>query len=247
MQTHSTTGNTPTSVATQILNSQNVSPPGSKSKLVRGVGHNDADHPVHTYSWIDGRQKLLWICPFYKTWMDMLDRCYSAKFHERNPTYVGCSVAPVWLSFSAFRSWMLQQDHEGKQLDKDILVKGNKIYSPETCAFTTAKINKFMTDSGASRGEWPIGVSWSNKGGKFVAHCRNPFTGKSEHLGYFTRSSAASEAWRSRKHDHACAYANLQTDQRVAEALRSRYKPKKISQHREPINHAVTATLQEAA
>lgn len=192
-------------------------------KLVHGVGVNDADYPVNTYAVINGRHKRLWRCPIYRSWRDMLNRCYSAKWHDQFPTYTGCTVDPEWHSFMAFRAWMLSQDWEGKQLDKDILFPGNKVYGPDSCVFVSSQLNSFMIDCCAARGKWPIGVCWAERAGKFIALCRNPFTGKRGHLGYFTDPFEAHEAWRAKKHEYACRYADMQTDPRIAEALKSRY------------------------
>lgn len=188
-----------------------------------GVGTNDAGYPVYICERVNGRQRNIWHCPLYRVWVDMLARCYSRREHARRPNYVGCSVAPEWLSFSAFREWMVTQDHEGKHLDKDLLVPGNKMYSPETCVFVSRELNSFMTDHASARGDWPIGVYWYKASGVFRASCCSPSTRKQEHLGQFADPDAAHEAWRARKHQHACAYADQQTDPRIAEALRSRY------------------------
>lgn len=190
----------------------------SRGRIVAGVGINDADYEVSFNT--PGRKV---ICPFYQTWADMIKRCYGAKAQDRNPSYQGCTVAPIWFLFSEFKGWMLQQSYEGKDLDKDILFPGNKIYSPDTCAFVSRNINIFVTDSGSRKGEWPIGVHRQTVGKKFVAQCRDPLTGKGQHLGCFSDPELAHEAWRARKHEHACAYADQQTDPRVAAALRNRY------------------------
>lgn len=195
-----------------------------KEKLVYGVGLNDAGYPVTAYAVIDGRKKRVWMCPFYDAWTGMIERCYSAKFQNSNPAYTCCSVATEWLSFMSFRAWMVRQDHEGKQLDKDILIPGNKVYSPQTCVFVSSQLNSFLADSRAARGEWPIGVCRHKPTGKLAAQCNNPFTGKRGHLGLFTCPDAAREAWRARKHQYACVYADQQTDPRIAAALRSRYE-----------------------
>ena len=123
-----------------------------------------------------------------------------------------------------FRSWMETQDWKGKHLDKDILVQGNKVYSPNTCVFVDSVVNTFLIDSAASRGEWPIGVYWNERNKKFMSRCSNPFTKKQECLGYFHCPDQAHQTWKKRKHELACQLAETQTDQRVAEALRARYK-----------------------
>jgi hypothetical protein len=140
------------------------------------------------------------------------------------PTYVGCSVSPDWLRFSMFLAWMQRQDWQGKQLDKDILIPGNKIYSPDTCVFVPSALNMFLVDTGKTRGDWPLGVSETRRG-RFRATCRNPFTGKTEWLGQFNDPEEAHQSWRARKHQHALRYADQQTDPRIAQALRTRFLP----------------------
>jgi len=199
-----------------------------KSKrLVYGVGINDADYVVERKETIEvnGKQKrrLVWICPYYRTWRDMLQRCYSSKFQEKRPTYKGCSVSEEWLTFSNFRRWMEAQDFEGMQLDKDLLFEGNKVYSAETCVFVTRAVNMFTIDRGNDRGEWLIGVNWDKRRGKFVSKCSNPFTKKQEHLGYFDCELEAHQEWLKRKLDLAHLLAAEQTDKRVAKALTERY------------------------
>ena len=200
----------------------------SKPKLVYGVGINDADYVTHkweTIGYVNGKlkQKRVWECPYYRAWSDMLKRCYSAKTQERQPTYKGCTVSEEWLTFSVFKSWMEQQDWEGKQLDKDILFEGNKIYSAETCVFVTRAVNMFTIDCGVARGEWPVGVYWNKRACKFQAQCRNPFTKKREHLGLFTCPNEAHQAWLKRKLELAHLLASEQSDTRVAKALIERY------------------------
>lgn len=187
------------------------------NKLVYGVGINDADYQVNKTARGAG-----W-CPAYSAWKSMLKRCYSHRFKSKNQTYTECCVCDEWLTFSGFKTWMETQDWEGKQLDKDLLVDGNKIYSPESCVFVSKMTNTFTTGRAACRGDFPIGVDFNKKSGMFRAQCRNPFSKKKECLGYFQCPEQAHQAWRRRKHELACQLAELQTDQRVANALRSRY------------------------
>lgn len=205
-------------------------------KTVYGAGINDADYVVVKFEqlgYVDGkrRQKTVWSCHYYQTWRKMLERCYSAKFQERNPTYKGCSVSEKWLTFSNFRRWMEYQDYEGKQLDKDLLFEGNKVYSVETCVFVSPLVNTFTNDRGAARGEWLIGVYWDKASKSFLARCSNPFTGKRERLGCFTSEQQAHNAWRKRKLELAHELAAIQTDERVAKALIDRYSKPQISEN----------------
>lgn len=118
---------------------------------------------------------------------------------------------------------MAAQDWEGLDLDKDLLVPGNKVYGPETCIFVVHSVNAFLIDSAKARGQWPLGVSWRTRDNKFSANCNNPFTKRMEFLGYFTDPNEAHQAWKARKLEHAIALACQQTDERVAMALVARY------------------------
>lgn len=195
---------------------------------IYGVGINDADYVVQkkeTIGYVNGKikQKLVWVCPYYGTWKEMLRRCYSPKLQEKSPTYSGCTVSDEWLTFSNFKSWMEKQQWEGLQLDKDLLFTGNKVYSKEKCVFVTSVVNSFTNDRGAVRGEWLVGVNWYKRTGKFQSQCRNPLTRKKEHLGYFTCEVEAHQTWLKRKLELAHQLASMQTDERVAKALISCY------------------------
>jgi hypothetical protein len=172
---------------------------GFKKSLVYGVGVNDAVTSTKKNS--NGRMVT---CHFYKKWQSMIRR-----YRE---------VCDEWLTFSNFKRWMEQQDWKGKELSKDILVKGSKVYSPETCVFVDPLTSGFATDFAAS-----IGVTYRKDRGKFVARCSNPFSRVREYLGYFDTSEEAHAAWKKRKHELACQLAELQTDARAAAALRVRY------------------------
>ena len=200
---------------------------GKTCKLVLGVGVNDADYQIYesvVTTDANGKKKRkdVWICPFYLKWKHMLQRCYSVKFQERQPTYSGCSVCEEWLTFSNFKVWMETQDWEGKQLDKDLLFSGNKVYSPDTCVFIGRRINTFLVESKASRGEWIIGVYWHQDRNKFVAQC-NDGSGQQKHLGSFNTEIEAHQAWLAFKLEQAKILAAEQTDTRVAKALIERY------------------------
>lgn len=198
-------------------------------KLVCGVGINDADYVVVKYETIGyangkQKQKLVWRCHYYTTWKHMLERCYSDKYQEKQPTYKGCSVSADWLTFSNFKNWMEKQDWEGNQLDKDLLFERNKVYSAEACVFVTQAVNNFIIDSGAARGEWLIGVSLHKQTGKFVAMCNNPIIKKYEYLGLFTNELQAHQAWLRRKTELAHELAAIQTDPIIAKALINKYE-----------------------
>ena len=198
------------------------------TKLVFGVGVNDLGYRVNVYEYVTesgGKRirKIVFKCKYYAVWESMLRRCYSKKCLERYPTYVGTSVCSEWLSATAFKKWMENQEWQDKCLDKDIIVPGSKLYSPETCAFVLKATNTFVIASDASRGEYPIGVHLYKPTGKYKASCGNLFTEKVEHLGYFSTPEDAHEAWRKRKHELAQLVAARESDPRVVEALKKCY------------------------
>jgi len=189
-----------------------------KRTRVAGIGINDAEYKIANR--VNG---VLVLCPIYVAWSGMIRRCYDIKLHVRRPNYSTCSVAEEWHLFSKFKVWMEMQDWQGKHLDKDILFAGNKVYSPETCVFVDGMTNGFVLERGNDRGDCPLGVHWCSSEGFFKAQCNNPFTKKRECIGRFPCPDMAHKAWRKRKHELACMLADLQTDVRVAFALRTRY------------------------
>jgi hypothetical protein len=184
-------------------------------KLVCGVGINDASHKIETK--VGGKRV---ICPFYKAWKNMLERCYSPKLQAKRPTYAGCHVDPRWHRLSAFRSWMLEQDWHGNQIDKDLLFPGNKVYGPDTCVFVSSQINNLLTDHGAARGGFPLGVCLDAKRGKFRA--RVCISGRRKHLGLYTEALQAHHAYQLAKAKAISDAAETCTDPRVRSALLAR-------------------------
>ena len=110
-----------------------------RNKLAFGVGINDTDC-VTQESASEGKR----ICPYYSRWRALLLRCYDSKMHDKHPSYRDCRVCDDWLVFSKFREWMKSQNWEGNSLDKDLLVRGNKLYSPETCLFIPQSLNAMI-------------------------------------------------------------------------------------------------------
>ncbi len=197
-------------------------------KLVYGFGVNDLGYRTHVYEWVTENggkriRKPVFRCEYYEVWTHMLERCYSEKYLERNPSYIGTSVCSEWVYATAFKKWMEQQDWKGKSLDKDIIAPGSKLYSPKTCSFVLQATNKFVIASDASRGDYPIGVDLFKPTGKYRAQCQNPFIREQEYLGLFSTPEEAHEVWRKRKHELAQLVADTESDMRVVEALKKRY------------------------
>ena len=112
----------------------------------------------------------------YKLWYLMLLRCYGEKWRSVHPTYKDVTCCDEWLLFDNFYEWLHSQENFKKwlnggkwSLDKDILIKGNKIYSPETCCLVPEHVNLLFIKNDADRGNLPIGVSYSNKKKRYIA------------------------------------------------------------------------------
>ena len=127
----------------------------------------------------------------YETWKQMLRRCFSKREKERNHAYIKAACCDEWLNYENFYEWLHDQSNfnqwiSGKRwaLDKDILIKINKLYSPETCCLVPQNVNCLFLKREAERGRYPIGVSYRKDG--FLASCHNPFTNKREEIGYYS-------------------------------------------------------------
>ena len=164
----------------------------------------------------------------YGLWVRMLERCYSDSFKKKNPTYEGCEVSDNFKSYEYFYEWCNKQigfsvDGNGNpfQLDKDLLIKGNKVYSESTCVFLPKEINSVLIKCTASRGVFLIGVSWSNTHKAFKAQVSKN-KGKSEHLGFFNTELEAFRAYKQAKESFIKEQANKfksQIDPRAYNAL----------------------------
>ena len=138
----------------------------------------------------------------YDTWHSMLRRCYDPKYHKKYPTYTECTSSDEFHNFQNFGEWDKENYYKVKDermcLDKDILVKGNKIYNPEMCIYVPETINLLFIKNDKNRGESLIGTSPAN--GKYRAYCSliNPKTGKSkyEYLGTYDTEIEAFQVYK---------------------------------------------------
>ena len=138
---------------------------------------------------------------YYKIWYNMLMRCYDPKFHKKESTYKDCEVEEHLLNFQHMGCWIEDNYYEvpGERmcLDKDILCKGNKMYSRDKCIFVPERINLLFTKSNKVRGDCPIGVRLT-KSGNYQARCNNGY-GKSIHLGTYSTKEKAFKAYKEYK------------------------------------------------
>lgn len=163
-------------------------------KLVCGVGISECGEFKRTVV-VGGKHV---VTKEYKLWSGMLERCYSVVYHQKHPTYIGCSVSEDFKYFQRFAKWCQSQvgfGLEGNHLDKDILDKGNKQYSADICVFVPSNINKLLVKCDAARGEFPIGVSWYKRDQKYQVKCRDGY-GVLKHIGHFLTPQAAFNAYK---------------------------------------------------
>lgn len=163
---------------------------------VEGVATNDVDYVTQVLETLpNGRRKLVWRCPAYSTWHSMISRGYSQKYKEKRPTYQNVTVCEEWLLFSNFRNWWMCNNVAGWHLDKDILIKGNLIYSPEACAYVPNYLNTLLIDNAATRGDYPLGVAYKldNELKPYMSQCG--VDGKQKYIGLFPTPQEAHRAW----------------------------------------------------
>ena len=187
--------------------------------LVCGIGFNDNKYQSSRNG------KTLKV---YQLWYSMLLRC-TEKLWIKYPTYTGTTCSENFKSYSFFYEWCQEQkgfgnngnDNRSWQLDKDILVKGNKLYSEDTCVFVPQNINSLLIKCDASRGEWPVGISWNKAKKMFKSDCSDG-NGKQRFLGYFKTTQEAFLTYKTYKEGIIKQVANeyqTQLDSRVYQAL----------------------------
>ena len=173
-----------------------------KNKLVAGIGVNDSLYNISD-------------CPYYKRWAEMLTRCYTTDITKYKP-YKGCTVDTLWHTFSSFKAWMQQQDWKGKELDKDLLVLGNTVYSPTTCIFISKLVNNVIKRKLATR-PYPCGVYYRESWRKpYVA--MGSYLSKQYTIGSYHTILEAEEAYKLDKNENIRAVACLESP-RIREAL----------------------------
>lgn len=132
----------------------------------------------------------------YKAWSGMLERCYSERLHKTHPTYKGCLVHDDWHNFQTFAEWYVGNYIEGWELDKDLLIKGNKVYGHETCCFLPSRVNSCIVTNKCYRKDLPIGVRI--RYGRYNANVSTG-DGSVKNLGMFDTSEEAFFAYKTAK------------------------------------------------
>ena len=171
------------------------------SPSVFGIGISGTKYPIRVN---DVKTKE------YMLWQSMLRRCYSGNFKKKQPTYEGCEVSDNFKRYEYFYEWCHKQigfNNKDWHLDKDLLIKGNKVYSESTCVFIPKEINSVLTKCTASRGEYLIGVCWHKRDKVFMATVSKS-TGKREYLGSFKTEIEAFNAYKTAKENYLKELAN---------------------------------------
>ena len=192
--------------------------------LIYGVGINDRSRPAYIINKVTKE---------YDHWIGMLERCYGKNKHIKSrPTYQLCECSENFKSYSYFYDWCQNQigfNENGWQLDKDILIERNKLYSEDTCVFVPCDINNFLTNKKKQNKSGYTGVSFHKASGKYVAQIS--FGGKRKHLGLFENPKDGEDFYFLVKSGMAIELiekykSNL--DERVIKALLSRYRDAEI-------------------
>lgn len=142
-------------------------------------------------------------CEEYQMWSNMIKRCYDQKRIHKNPTYHDVVVDPVWFYYENFYEWIHKQEnfeivrHLDYGIDKDILVKGNKKYSPDRCTLVPTRVNNLLLKSNTIRGDCLIGVHYHKRNRKYVAQCGGKNNGV--YLGSFDTEIDAFNAYKKYK------------------------------------------------
>lgn len=154
----------------------------------------------------------------YIVWHGMLGRCFNENTKRKQPTYRDVTCCNEWLNFQTFAKWYDANyyfvDGQAMCLDKDILIKGNKIYSPETCVIAPKIINNLFVKNDARRGNLPIGVTEKEDKYGFIyrARCNNILINKCIHLGYYSTPEQAFEQYKYYKEFHIKEVADYYRD-----------------------------------
>lgn len=145
----------------------------------------------------------------YLTWNSMLVRCYSERYQTKHPSYIGCIVCEEWHSYENFEKWYIDNyyecENERTELDKDILVKGNKLYSPNTCMFVPKTINTLLLKSDVKR-NGIIGTHF-NQNNKYTSQCKTD-SKTNKNLGTYDTELEAFLAYKEKKEEYIKTVAN---------------------------------------
>lgn len=151
-------------VSVKFLNTGSILHNLQRGNVIRG-GVKDIFAPTVEGIGFVGTTRDVARTPAYSCWHSMVIRCYSENYHSSRGTYRDCSVCEEWRNFCNFEKWFDIHNVKGYHLDKDLLVQGNRAYSPETCCFIPPSINNLIVDNSKVIDGCEAGVSKRRKKG----------------------------------------------------------------------------------
>ena len=142
----------------------------------------------------------------YKHWIAMLTRCYKL-YNYHLDSHINCYVYESWLNFQDYCKWYYDNIYYipgvKMQVDKDILIKGNTLYSPNTCVIVPNTINILFRKSHSNKtNDLPMGV-YLDKGSK-----KNPYkvifryNGITKNLGHYDSIDKAKNIYANYKYKY---------------------------------------------
>ena len=166
------------------------------SKIVENIGYMG----IGKYSSRVNKQKTIQ----YKTWTNIIKRCNRIDRSDKNKSYYDCKISLEWHNFQNFAKWFDDNYYtvkdEKMNLDKDLLIKGNRIYSPNKCIFLPEKINTLLINNKSNRGKYPLGVSYSRSKNLYTSRFNR--LGKYIDLGNYKTPEKAFEVYKKHKEIH---------------------------------------------
>lgn len=169
-----------------------------KNGVIHGWGINDADYKTSLM------YPTPWECPIYARWRSMFNRCKGKPRPTR--AYDNCEIDEKFKYLSDFIAWSKTEGFSPENsklahLDKDIKIRGNKLYSPDTCVFVPRTINSIIVDLGKQNEDYPAGVikrksNWTGK--PFLTGCLMN-KGKMQYLGVRETPEECHALWQSAK------------------------------------------------
>lgn len=147
----------------------------------------------------------------YELWKGLIKRTCDNKHRQGRPSYQDVTCCSEWLSFSNFVEWVNKEvDYKGKpvnlELDKDLIIRGNRVYSPATCSFVPQEVNKLLSSGKASRGKYPVGVVFNRTGGRLSVSLG--CDGEKRYLGLYDTPEEAFAVYKAAKEAHVKVVAD---------------------------------------
>ncbi|AGH32073.1 HNH endonuclease [Vibrio phage 11895-B1] len=177
-------------VSVRFVDTGNVVTGLQRGNVIRGAVKDTMAPTVEGVGYL-GTSRNISKLPSYLCWKHMIVRCYSENYHSTRETYSDCEVISEWKNFCNFEKWFLTNYIKGYHLDKDLLIQGNRVYSPDTCCFIPPSINSLIVEKGKIVDGCEAGVTKRRKKGS------EDYNGlyNVQYAGvYLTRTSNLSEA-----------------------------------------------------